>query len=97
MKLIRKQREMEKLPYGTEIDLGLGFPAYYSNRGTDNGKKWGTPIFWTLRREENSILEEEVWFGTNPQIGTVTVHDKGLSGDYEKLDSWLKGVTAKAF
>lgn len=93
MKTIRLEKDIQHVNFGEQLDLGQAFPVYYSDRGTTNGKPYGQKVYWTLRRDADSILEEEIIFdrqGTTI-IGT-TIHDKGLSGNYDKLDAWLKGI-----
>ena len=99
MKTINTWLQMEKVQFGELVDLGQLNPAYYANRGKKSyfGTLSGT-VYFTLRREGTSILEEEIDFpgpSCKPEVIGVIVHDSGLSGDWAKYDMWLKGVEQK--
>lgn len=94
---IKTNRDMQKVPFGTQVDFGHAHPAYYSNKGTDNGEKWGMDVYFTLRRDGCSILEEETIISEKqPKLIGTTVHDNGTSGDYQRLDAYLRALESKA-
>jgi hypothetical protein len=96
MKEIKKSLDLEGLGFGAEVNFGI-YRAYLSNVGTEDGRKNSRRVHWTLRREGDTIMEEQYMFGIRGQeLVIATIHDKGLSGDYERLDSWLQGVEGGA-
>lgn len=97
MKKITSLADVEGLPFGTPVDFGELEPGYFSNQGTVNGKRWGQRVYWTVTPQKDCIVERAYTFGSKgPELCDTVIHDKGTSGDYTRLESWLSGVTAQA-